>query len=109
MKKIIGTMFATVAGLVSTTTLALAQVPTIEPIQGTTDVGALLNTVIQWLFGITGAIAVIYLIYGGIVYITGGAKGADTGKTLIINAITGIAIIALSYAIVKMVTSILGG
>ncbi len=69
--------------------------------------GSNLKTVIigigNWALGIAGAIAVVFLIYGGILYITGGEKGAEAGKKLLINAIIGLAIIALAGLIVRVV------
>jgi len=48
-----------------------------------------------------GIIAVLYLIYGGIMYITAGgdAEKATKGRTAITNAIIGIIIIAAAFAI----------
>lgn len=110
MKKIISTITTGVIGTFLMVTPALAQntVPGIATTD-TINLKTLLGNIINVIFGIAGALAVIYLVYGGIVYITGGAKGADTGKQLIINAITGIAIVSLSYAIIKLVTNFLGG
>lgn len=60
---------------------------------------------------IAGAIAVLYLIYGGIEYITAGGdpEKATKGRTAIVNAIIGIVIIALAYLIVAVVANALGG
>jgi hypothetical protein len=74
--------------------------------------GSLLGTidrVLTWLLGLAGALAVIYLIYGGILYITAGgdAEKATKGRTALVNAIIGIIIIALAMVIVKWVVSII--
>lgn len=73
--------------------------------------GSIINTVITWVLGIAGVIAVIYLIYGGILYITaaGDAEKATKGRTALVNAIIGIVIIALAVLIATTVTRILGG
>jgi len=72
-----------------------------------TDVGykVILTNVVQTLLIVGGAIAVIYLIYGGLLYITasGDAEKATKGRTAIINAIIGIVIIALAYVIITWV------
>jgi len=47
------------------------------------------------------------LVFGGITYITGGAKGAESGKTMITNALVGVVIIGLSYAIVNVVIGLI--
>jgi len=51
-------------------------------------------------------ICVIFIIYGGIQYITGGVKGAETGRKTIIAAITGLIIIAFSYLIINQVVNL---
>ncbi|AKM85019.1 MAG: hypothetical protein VE98_C0001G0565 [candidate division Kazan bacterium GW2011_GWA1_50_15] len=67
-----------------------------------------INNGIAWVFGIAGLIAVGYLVFGGITYITGGAKGAESGRQMITNALVGVVIIGLSYAIVNAVIGFLG-
>jgi len=54
---------------------------------------------------IAGIIAVVILVYGGIQYMTAGGDSAkaDKGRTTIVNAIIGIAIIALAFLIVRWV------
>lgn len=65
------------------------------------------QNVVNLIIGVAGVIALAYLVWGGITYITGGEKGADSGKKIIANALVGMAIIALSYAIVNAVISLL--
>lgn len=70
------------------------------------DAGAVPNlestyyNIILWFLAICGIIAVISLIYGGILYITsaGEAEKAERGKKTITGAIIGIIIIMLSYS-----------
>lgn len=64
-----------------------------------------IRNVLSWVLLLGGAIAVIYLVYGGILYITAGgdAEKATKGRTAIVNAIIGIIIIALAYVIVQFV------
>jgi hypothetical protein len=76
------------------------------------DVDTLKSIIISvalWVAGLAGSIALIYLIWGGVTYMTGGEKGAANGKTMITNAIIGIAIIALSVIIVNAVVNLLSG
>jgi len=84
----------------------------IPPIGIISDVGTDLPTVLAnvttWILTLAGALAVLYLIWGGITYITGGEKGAESGKKMITNAIIGIAIIALSIVIVRAVLTAIG-
>lgn len=74
-----------------------------------TDPITTIKKVLGWLLLIAGALAVIYLIYGGILYITAGgdAEKATKGRTALINAIIGIIIIALAFAIVTWVGTLI--
>lgn len=77
----------------------------ITPIEGL-DLQTVFDSVVSWVAGIAGMIAIIYLIYGGVSYITGGAAGAENAKKIIINAIIGIIVILLAYTIVGAILGI---
>ncbi len=88
--------------------------PTITPVPiglRLTGSGGIIDFVVTWVLVLAGAIAVIYLIYGGLLYITAGgdAEKATKGRTALINAIIGIIIIALAFVIVRWVSSIVTG
>ncbi len=82
--------------------------PTLRPIATGIGFSAILTYIVTWILFLAGAIAVIYLIYGGILYITasGDAEKATKGRTAVINAIIGIVIILLAVLIVTWVTRI---
>lgn len=67
----------------------------------------LILTVINWMLGLAGVIAVMFLIIGGFWYITsaGNEETAEKGKGTAINAIIGLVIIILSYVIVSVVSN----
>ncbi|MCL5407153.1 MAG: pilin [Patescibacteria group bacterium] len=73
------------------------------------SISAIITRVLGFVLLIAGAIAVIYLIYGGLLYITAGgdAEKATKGRTALVNAIIGIVIIALAYVIVGWVGNII--
>ncbi len=75
---------------------------------GETSVNALIKTVINWMLGIAFAVAVIFLIYGGFLFITsaGNEESAEKGKSTVVNALIGIIIIILSYVIVNVVANL---
>ncbi|MDD5606046.1 MAG: TrbC/VirB2 family protein [Patescibacteria group bacterium] len=73
---------------------------------GIDSLTGIIDNAIQIIAGIAGAIAVGYLVYGGITYITGGAKGAETAKQIIINAIIGMVVILLAYVIATSVVDL---
>ncbi|GAB4141966.1 MAG: hypothetical protein Fur0024_4350 [Patescibacteria group bacterium] len=60
---------------------------------------------------VVGLLAVVYIIYGGILYITsGGDDGkAKTARKAVVNAIIGLVIVLLSFAIYRGVISIVTG
>ncbi|HEY4524636.1 MAG TPA: hypothetical protein VJK26_02060 [Patescibacteria group bacterium] len=66
-------------------------------------------SVINWILVLAGALAVIYLVYGGILYITAGgdAEKATKGRTALVNAIIGIVIIILAFLIVVWVNRLI--
>ncbi|OGB73631.1 hypothetical protein A3K24_02190 [candidate division Kazan bacterium RIFCSPHIGHO2_01_FULL_44_14] len=97
-------------GIVTSLWLALpafAQGGNVTDITEGTSIQATIGALITWVFSIAGIIAVGYLVFGGITYITGGAKGAESGKTMITNALVGVVIIGLSYAIVNVVIGLI--
>ena len=69
----------------------------------------ILTTVTNYVFIIAGVIAFIYLIYSGFIYLTAGGNpdAAKKGQTGILNAIIGLVIIFLAFAIVRFVVSFL--
>jgi len=94
--------------------LALAQnftpitSPTVTQLDETTDLMTILKDAGGWLLTFGGILAVLFLIYGGIIYITGGAKAEETAKKIIMNALIGIIVMALSYVIVKFALTVIG-
>ena len=70
-----------------------------------------LNHVINIFLWVAGALAVIYLIYSGVLYITaaGNPDSAKKGQQGVINAIIGIVIIIAVFLIVKAAANLAGG
>lgn len=65
------------------------------------------SNVIDIILFVAAALAIIYLIYSGILYITaaGNPDAAKKGQQGIINAVIGIVIIVLAYIIARAVAS----
>ncbi len=79
---------------------------------GTGDFKGLLLTIINSFLGFLGVLAVIMVIYGGFMYITGSGDPAkaDKGKKVITYAIIGIVVILISFALINTVLGVaLGG
>jgi hypothetical protein len=72
-----------------------------------TDVNSLILTVINWILGITLAIDVLFMIFGGFLYITsaGNEDRAKKGKNTVVNAIIGLVIIILAYFLANVVAN----
>ncbi len=65
----------------------------------------LLLTVIGFFLGFLGLVAVIMIIYAGVLYVTSGGDEGNTekGKKIIMYAVIGLIIIMLSWAIVQTI------
>ena len=77
------------------------------PIVEGTEIQQVIYDLAIWAATLAGAIAVAFLIYGGFIYITGGEKGAEKAKPVIVNAIIGLFIIALAFVIINTVVGAL--
>ena len=69
------------------------------------DLSTLVMRIINWISVIAAVLAIIYLVYSGIIYITaaGNPDAAKKGQQGVINAIIGIVIIVLAYVIATAV------
>lgn len=79
-----------------------AEVPTITQLPKDTGFGTYFSQILGIILYVAGGLAVFYLIYGGIMYVTAGGdqEKATQARTAIVNAIIGIIIIALALTIV---------
>ena len=82
----------------------------IFPDESRRSFGSLFSFFIRLLFVLGGILMLIYLIAGGIRYITsGGDKAqAQNARDMITNALIGIIIIASSYAIATLLNTLFG-
>lgn len=99
---------------ISSSDLSNNLIPVIIPKDGKVGTAILTDTavtVINLILLIAGILAVIYLIYSGILYITaGGDTGkAEKGRTGIVNAIIGLVIISAAYLLVRFVGGAISG
>lgn len=67
----------------------------------------LVANLVNWFIGVAGFISVIFLVYGGIQYMTSSGDPSKTqkAKQMIIYSLIGLAIVALSIAITAFVTT----
>ena len=68
----------------------------------------LILNIVNFFLGFLGLLAVIMIIYGGMLYVSAAGKqeSIDKGKKIIMYAVIGIVVILLSFAIVN---TVLGG
>jgi hypothetical protein len=80
--------------------LALAQVTITNPL-GESDVRVIVGRVIQGALSVAGTLALLMLVYGGILWLTDMGKGDQVkkGKDILIWATLGIILIAGAYVI----------
>ncbi len=79
--------------------------------QTLTGSNGLIANVIRLLLLVAGALAVVFVIYGGYQYITAGGneEQAEGGKKTLVNAIIGVVVIILSYVIINVVINTIAG
>ncbi|MFA6098761.1 MAG: hypothetical protein WCV50_03225 [Patescibacteria group bacterium] len=72
---------------------------------GTADLESTVIKIIQWVLGFLGLIAVVFVLYGGFIWMTAGGNEdkISTAKKIISAAVVGLIIILLAWAIVTFV------
>lgn len=71
----------------------------------------LVTSVVNWLLGITSAVVILFLVYGGIMYITASGDEAqiEKAKKIINYAIIGMFLVLVSYSVVTTLNNIIFG
>ena len=72
---------------------------------GTSDPRIIIANIIQAILSIIGSLALLMFVYGGFLWITsfGESKRIERGKTIVVWAVAGLALIASAYVIVNAV------
>jgi len=75
-----------------------------------TDIGKLISSAIQLLLIAAGIIAVLYLLLGGIQWITSGGDkaGVDAARQKILQAVIGLVIVFTVWALIRVLEGFLG-
>lgn len=70
-----------------------------------------IGKIILAVLGVVGSLALVMFIYGGLTWMTasGNSEKVEKGKNIIIWAVIGLAVIFMSYAMVRFVFTSLGG
>lgn len=108
MKKVISNLTISALALLPASVLAYTAPPVTIKDPKTTSAAAILNEVIGWVLLLVGGIAVLFLIWGGVQYITsaGNKEKAELAKKTITYAVVGLIIIVLAEVIVNLVTGL---
>lgn len=92
----------------------LATTPLISPGPGfvapTTEVSKVTSTIVNLLFYVAAFLAIVYLIIGGVRWITskGDKTAVEGARKQIVASIIGLVVVAAAFLILKVVFSILG-
>ena len=112
LKKIALSASAAVSSFALAATPALAQLGTVEiPEKGyATSIGSVLTSVLNLIMLIAAILVFLYLILGGIEWITSGGDKTKTegARNKITAAVIGLIILAASYAILIIILNFLG-
>ncbi|MBT4516338.1 MAG: hypothetical protein HOC78_00380 [Candidatus Komeilibacteria bacterium] len=86
------------------------RVPLPNPLQAD-NIPDLAGQMIKGLLGITGAIALLMMVWGGMLWMTSGgsAERLKKGKDTVLWTILGLVIIFMSYIIINFLFTIIGG
>lgn len=78
---------------------------------GVNNTTVLVSDVINWLLGIASAVAILFLVIGGIIYVTstGDDQRVEQAKKVINYAIIGLIVVIISYALVFTLNNIIFG
>lgn len=106
-----GTAVTSLAFTASTVLAAGIKDTNIDPGKGfATSFGGLVNGIVSFIMVIAAVLVFLYLIWGGIEWITsGGDKGkTEAARNKITSAVIGLIVIAASYAILTLALNFLG-
>lgn len=94
----------------ATVTLAATQLNIQAPTQGYKDLGQFIGNIIQLAFGIAIVLVLVYLVWGAFDWITSGGDKDAVGKarSKIVNALIGIAVLAVAFALANTAAQFLG-
>lgn len=112
MKKLTNISLTATSLLLATPAVAADAIAPLVPVTptGNLDVTSVLTTIIYWILGFSAAVAVLFLILGGLQYITaaGNEKRVETAKNTILYAVIGLIVILLSFVIVAFISQNVG-
>lgn len=105
---VIGIIIVGIAAVIVNFTMSAIGVKSSVP--GTADLPGVLWTIVNVFLLLVGVVALIYVVIGGVKYITsGGDEGqAEEGKKAVLNAVIGIIVVGLATVIVNFTFATIG-
>ena len=99
-------IFATIRGVIGAGTEKVSVGGVGNVTMGSADAGLMVTNMISWFMGMAGVVAVIFVVYGGISYITaaGDAGKIVKAKNAITYALIGLVIVAVAEVITGFVS-----
>ena len=91
--------------------IALAQnIGIVAPDKGYKDLGSFINNAITLVFGLALLLTLVYLVWGAFDWITSGGEKEGVGKarSKIINALIGLVILGVAFALARAAGNFLG-
>ncbi len=76
-------------------------------VQKSDNIAVLASNVAQVITYIIGSVAIVFILYGAFIWMTGGDKGPENGKKMITNALIALIIATAAYGIVATIISFL--
>jgi hypothetical protein len=111
LKRIVTNASAGISAMVAAATPVAAQISDIEtPKAFFEDIGLMINALLNFVVVIAALLVFVYLLWGGIEWITsGGDKGkTESARNKITAAIIGLIVLAAAYAILLIALNFLG-
>jgi len=112
LKKFAVGAFSGIGAALTQVSLAAAQLGDVTPPETgfATDIGTLISSLLRVVMVIAALLVFVYLIWGGVEWITSGGDKSKTesARNKITAAVIGLIILAASYAILQLILSFLG-
>ncbi len=96
--------------IISKAKAVAAPAPIVQPHYFEGQLLSIITNIVNVIFAIGGGLAVIYIIWGGIIYLTAGSdeNKAKQGRDTLTYAIIGLVVIALSFTIIRWLVTVIG-
>lgn len=108
MKKVV--LFSAISAILTPAIASAAEITIQKPSQGYTDLGKFVGNVLNLAFALAVLLVLIMLVWGAFEWIASGGDKESVGKARnrIVNALIGMAVLAVAFALAKVAGQFLG-